>query len=109
LGGASSSPSCERTIPVGHCFDRFIEPDPKRAEDLWSAGSGPGWRAIEAKVREQMVERPEVVGVVQPLLTVWRTVRDQIAGLDRPIMTVAKEDPPCRLPDARVPWAPISA
>jgi transposase len=44
-----------------------------------------------------MAGRPEVASVVGPLLTVWRTVRDQIAGLDRQIMTAAKEDPTCRL------------
>jgi len=35
--------------------------------------------------------------VVEPLLTVWRTVRDQIAGLDRCIMAAAKDDPTCLL------------
>jgi transposase len=53
--------------------------------------------AFEAKVREQIADRPEVAGVVEPLLTVWRTVRDQVAGLDRKLMATAKDDPVCRL------------
>lgn len=52
---------------------------------------------FEAKVRGAMAERPEVAAVVEPLLTVWRTVRDGIAGLDRRIMAAAKDDPTCRL------------
>lgn len=53
--------------------------------------------AFEAKVREQIADRPEVAGVVEPLLAVWRTVRDQVAGLDRKLMAAAKDDPTCRL------------
>jgi transposase len=53
--------------------------------------------AFEAKVREQIADRPEVAGVVEPLLAVWRTVRDQVAGLDRKLIAAAKEDATCRL------------
>ncbi len=53
--------------------------------------------AFEAKVREQIADRPEVAGVVEPLLAVWRTVRDQVAGLDRKLMAAAREDTTCRL------------
>jgi transposase len=52
---------------------------------------------FEAKVREQIVDRPEVAGVVEPLLAVWRTVRGQIAALDRKLMAAAREDATCRL------------
>ncbi len=53
--------------------------------------------AFEAKVREQITDRPEIAGVVEPLLAVWRTVRDQVAGLDRKLLAAAKDDPTCRL------------
>ena len=36
--------------------------------------------------------------MVEPLLAVWRTVRDQVAGLDRKLMAAAREDATCRLP-----------
>jgi transposase len=52
---------------------------------------------FEAKVHEQIEDRLEVASVVVPLLTVWRTVRDQIAALDRKLLTIAKADATCRL------------
>ncbi|ABQ28779.1 hypothetical protein Acry_3154 (plasmid) [Acidiphilium cryptum JF-5] len=52
---------------------------------------------FEAKVRIALEGRPEVAGVVEPLLAAWRAVRDQIAVLDRKLMAAVKADPTCRL------------
>src|SRR3712207_2886351 len=59
--------------------------------------AGSAGRAFEAKVREQIEGRPEVAGVVEPLLGAWRAVRDQVAGLDPQLIAAAKEDAHCRL------------
>ena len=59
--------------------------------------AGSAGRAFEAKVREQIEGRPEVAGVVEPLLAAWRAVRDQVAALDRKLIAAAKEDATCRL------------
>ena len=59
--------------------------------------AGSAGRAFEAKVREQIEGRPEVAGVVEPLLGAWRAVRDQVGALDRKLIAAAKEDATCRL------------
>ncbi len=59
--------------------------------------AGSAGRAFEAKVRERTADRPEVVGVAEPLLNAWRAVRDQVAALDRKLIAAAKEDATCRL------------
>jgi transposase len=59
--------------------------------------SGGAGRVFEAKVRAALEERPEVAGVIEPLLAAWRAVRDQIAVLDKRLIKAAKEDATCRL------------
>ena len=59
--------------------------------------TGGAGRVFEAKVRIALEDRPEVAGVVEPLLAAWRAVRDQIAVLDRKLMAAVKADPTCRL------------
>lgn len=59
--------------------------------------TGGAGRVFEAKVRIALEGRPEVAGVVEPLLAAWRAVRDQIAVLDRKLMAAVKADPTCRL------------
>ena len=46
------------------------------------ANGGAG-HVFEAKVRASLEGRPEVANVVEPLLAVWRAIRNQIAVLDR--------------------------
>lgn len=53
--------------------------------------------AFEAKVREQVSDRPEIAAVAEPLLAAWRAVRDQVAALDRKLVEAAKGDATCRL------------
>jgi transposase len=53
--------------------------------------------AFAARVREQVDGRPEVAAVVEPLLTAWRALRDQIAVLDRRLIEAARGDATCRL------------
>lgn len=59
--------------------------------------SGGAGRAFEAKVRTALEGRPEVAGVIEPLLAAWRAVRDQIAALEKRLIKTAKEDATCRL------------
>jgi transposase len=60
------------------------------------ANGGAG-RVFEAKVHRALEDRPEVAGVVEPLLAAWRAVRDQIAVLDRKLIAAAKTNATCRL------------
>lgn len=52
---------------------------------------------FEARIREQVEDRPELAAVTEPLLTAWRAVRDQVAALDRTLIEAAKSDATCRL------------
>jgi transposase len=58
-------------------------------------GGGAG-RVFEAKVRGPVEGKP-VASVVEPLLAAWRTVRDQVAVLDRKLIEAARGDATCRL------------
>ncbi|WP_041357459.1 IS110-like element ISMdi10 family transposase [Methylorubrum extorquens] len=53
--------------------------------------------AFEARVREQIKDKPEMDAVAEPLLTAWRAIRDQIAVLDRRLIEAARDDATCRL------------
>lgn len=59
--------------------------------------NGSTGRAFEAKVHDALGGRPEIVGIIEPLLAAWRAVRDQIAVLDRKLIAAVKADPTCRL------------
>ena len=59
--------------------------------------SGGAGRAFEAKVSAALENRPEVAGVIEPLLASWRAVRDQVAALDRKLVAAARVDATCRL------------
>lgn len=59
--------------------------------------SGGAVRAFEAKVSAALENRPEVAGVIEPLLAAWRAVRDQVAALDRKLVAAARVDATCRL------------
>jgi transposase len=43
-------------------------------------------------VRELVPEHPVLVAIVEPLLTVWQTLREQIAELDRQVRMRVRED-----------------
>lgn len=60
------------------------------------AGKGAG-RVFELKVRDLLVGRASLAGIIEPLLTAWQAVRAQIAVLDRRLIALAKADPVCRL------------
>jgi transposase len=62
---------------------------------LRAAGGAGG--VFETRVHTALEGRPEVAGVVEPLLVAWRAIRDQIAVLDRKLMASVKADPTCRL------------
>ena len=59
--------------------------------------SGGAGRAFEAKIHTALEGRPEVAGVIEPLLAAWRAVRDQIAVLDKRLIKTAEADATCRL------------
>ena len=60
------------------------------------AGKGAG-NPFAIRVRELLKERPSLVAIVDPLLAAWTAVREQIAVLDRRLISLAKGDPTCRL------------
>lgn len=60
------------------------------------ANGGAG-RVFQARVHAALEGRPEVAGVVEPLLLAWRAIRDQVAALDRKLMAAVKTDVTCRL------------
>ncbi len=60
------------------------------------AGKGAG-NPFAIRVRELLKGRPSLVAIVDPLLAAWTAVREQIAVLDRRLISLAKGDPTCRL------------
>jgi transposase len=44
------------------------------------------------RVRELIADHPALVAIVEPLLTVWQTLREQVADLDRQVRVRARED-----------------
>ena len=59
-------------------------------------GSGRG-SAFETKVREAMPDDPIVRTLIESLLRLWRTVREQRQAIDSRLMAFARHDPVCRL------------
>jgi transposase len=43
-------------------------------------------------VRELVPEHPVLVAIIEPLLTVWQTLREQVADLDRQVRMRVRED-----------------
>jgi transposase len=52
---------------------------------------------FDKRVETLLADRPEVAAIVQPMLTAWRQLREQIAVFDKALRTLAKNDPTCRL------------
>ena len=60
------------------------------------AGKGAG-NPFAIRVRELLKERPSLAAIVDPLLAAWQAVREQVAVLDRRLISLAKGDATCRL------------
>ncbi len=60
------------------------------------AGKGAG-HTFAVRVRELLEARPTLAAIIDPLLAAWQAVREQIALLDRRLISLAKGDPTCRL------------
>jgi len=52
---------------------------------------------FDRRVEAQLVERPDLEPIVAPILTIWRSLREQIAAFDKMIRALVKESPDCRL------------
>lgn len=52
---------------------------------------------FDRRVESCLADRPELVPIVEPMLTAWRELRAQIAVFDRSIQKAAKRSPDCRL------------
>jgi transposase len=51
-----------------------------------------GGSRFAVRVRELVPEHPVLVAIVEPLLTVWQTLREQVADLDRQVRMRVRED-----------------
>jgi transposase len=51
-----------------------------------------GGGRFAVRVRELITDHPALVAIVEPLLTVWQTLREQVADLDRQVRVRARED-----------------
>jgi transposase len=60
------------------------------------AGTGAG-HTFAVRVQELLEGRPWLAAILDPLLAAWQAVREQIAVLDRRLISLAKGDPTCRL------------
>lgn len=59
-------------------------------------GSVRGMR-FDRRVEARLVERRDLEPIVTPILTIWRSLREQIAAFDKIIRALVKESPDCRL------------
>jgi transposase len=51
-----------------------------------------GGGRFAVRVRELITDNPALVAIVEPLLTVWQTLREQVADLDRQVRVRARQD-----------------
>ncbi len=52
---------------------------------------------FDHRVEAKLAERPDLEPIITPILTIWRSLREQIAAFDKIIRTIVKESPACRL------------
>jgi transposase len=55
-----------------------------------------GTARFEARIKEVVVDIPDLAGLVEPLLVVRRVLRQQIAVLHRRLLAIVKDDEVCR-------------
>jgi transposase len=55
-----------------------------------------GGSRFAVRVRELVADHPVLVAIIEPLLTVWRTVREQVVELDRQVRMRVREDAAAR-------------
>ena len=55
-----------------------------------------GASTFEARIRELVEPLPDLAGLVEPLLIVRRTLREQIGILHRRLLTIVRDDDVCR-------------
>lgn len=59
-------------------------------------GGARGMR-FDRRVEARLLERPDLEPIVRPILTIWRSLREQITAFDKVIRALVKESPTCRL------------
>ena len=52
---------------------------------------------FDRRVEALLADRDDLAAIVQPMLTAWRQLRQQIAVFDKAVRTLTKNDPTCRL------------
>lgn len=52
---------------------------------------------FDRRVEARLGERPDLEPIITPILTIWRSLREQITAFDRIIRAIVKESPECRL------------
>ena len=55
-----------------------------------------GGSRFAVRVRELVADHPMLVAIIEPLLTVWQTVREQVVELDRQVRMRVREDAAAR-------------
>jgi len=55
-----------------------------------------GGSRFAVRVRELVADHPVLVAIIEPLLTVWQTVREQVVELDRQVRMRVREDAAAR-------------
>ena len=91
--GCPSSADGARPVDLAAPGDR--QPDLLKTFGLRVGQAGGSRFAV--RVRELVPEHPVLVAIVEPLLTVWQTLREQIAELDRQVRMRVREERARRL------------
>jgi transposase len=52
---------------------------------------------FDRRVESLLINREDLVPIVQPMLVAWRGLREQIAAFDKAVRVMAKANPACRL------------
>ena len=52
---------------------------------------------FDRRVEARLGERPDLEPIITPILTIWRSLHEQIAAFDKIIRAVVRQSPQCRL------------
>lgn len=53
--------------------------------------------SFDRRVEALLADRDDLAPIIRPMLAAWRGLREQIAGFDKAVRTLAKSSPACRL------------
>ena len=69
-----------------------------------SRSASPGKTKFEARIKELVENPPDLAELVEPMLVVRRTLREQIVILHRRLLAIVRDDEVCRRPPVSVQW-----